>query len=262
MSITPASSTTSTNKRKLLKRPDEFESSVGGFFNWVEKNARLFIVGIGVALVLLVAVTVFIQLRESKEEGARVALFTVRQTFENEEKPFQPMPAPPAPETKGAKAKPAAPTPGKPHVNAETDYPATIKGLQEVVGKHGGTQAAFEAQMMLAQLYVEGKQNELALKAYETASTMAKSGFDRASAYSSWGYALENAGQLPTALEKFQKALDQGEALLKGDLLMSVARIHESQKDVEKAKAAYQRITSELPETSYARTATQKQSQL
>ena len=109
--------------------------------------------------------------------------------------------------------------------------------------------------MALGQLYAQHGQPEKATPWFQKGLDAASNSFDKAMAQAALGYINEKIGKHSDALALFEKALNQGEATLKGDLLMAIARCHEGLKDGAKARATYDQIIKQLPNTEYAKNA-------
>lgn len=142
---------------------------------------------------------------------------------------------------------------------AKTDVDAkfgdVIKKLGAVSDQYAGTRAAFEAEMTVGDLYLNHGDAAKAIPAFDKATTEAPKSLDRANALSGLGYARESSGNFAGALEAYESALKVGEASLKGDLLLSVARSHELLKEPEKARSTYDEIITQLPNTGAAKQA-------
>jgi tetratricopeptide (TPR) repeat protein len=130
-----------------------------------------------------------------------------------------------------------------------------IKKFSAVSEQFPGTRAAFEANMTVGDLYLDHGDAAKAIPAFEKAVTEAPKSLDRANALSGLGYSRENAGHPAEALQAYEDALKVGEASLKGDLLLSVARSHELLKEPDKARSTYDEIIAQLPNTGAAKQA-------
>ncbi len=139
--------------------------------------------------------------------------------------------------------------------DVDSKIPTGVKSLTAVAQKFSGTRSAFEARLALGDLYYQHGQAEKSVPFYEEASKSAPSTFDRALAYYSLGYAYENAAKLPEAQQAFDRALSMGETGLRGELLLSIARVQEARGQKDDAKKSYERIISELPNSEYSRSA-------
>jgi tetratricopeptide (TPR) repeat protein len=270
-----ATGTTTELDRKTLKRPDDFVVALREFFAGLFKHTRAILVVLGALFAAGLAFAVIANQREERAEAGRNALYKARATLEKELKDLAVALAPPTPapasEKKGKdadkKPDPTPPPPGPETVafrkfDVDAKLAGGLKGLQAVTAEFGDTRAGFEAKLMLGDLYYDHGHPAKAVQWYQAASEAARAGLEKAMALSSLGYALEGSGKAAEAAATFEKALDLGEAGLKGDLLLSVARAHELAKEPAKAKAAYDRILSQLPNTDHAKTAESLKAQL
>jgi tetratricopeptide (TPR) repeat protein len=109
--------------------------------------------------------------------------------------------------------------------------------------------------MLLGKLYMDHGQASKAQEWFVKSTDSAPTKLDKALAWSSAGYANENDSKYKEAIDAFDKALAQGEGVIKGDVLMGKARSYQALKDTNQAKATYDQIVSQLPETEYAKSA-------
>jgi tetratricopeptide (TPR) repeat protein len=139
--------------------------------------------------------------------------------------------------------------------DVDTTLAEPVKQLQLIVTDFSNTRAAFEARLTLGDLYYNHGQAEKSVKWYQEAADSAPGTFEKALAFYALGYSFENAAKPGEALKIYEKALNQGEVGLKGDLLLATARCYESMHDIAKARSTYDRIIAELPNTDYATSA-------
>ena len=268
--------------RKSLRRPDGFFSMVSSFFDAASKNTRAMGILLG-ALLAIGIVAAFIQNRNAAQADlARSELYLARKSVEKEliafastdpewkaqaakskEERKKAAEKNKAKDAKGAAKKDEALEEEKPTAEAvafrkldvDAKVPTGVKNLTTVTQKFSGTRAAFEARLALGDLYYQHGQSVKSLPFYEEASKSSPSTFDRALAYYSLGYAYESAAKLPEAQQAFDRALSMGETGLRGELLLSIARIQEARGQKDEAKKTYDRVISELPSSEYSRSA-------
>jgi tetratricopeptide (TPR) repeat protein len=116
--------------------------------------------------------------------------------------------------------------------------------------------------LALADLYQNHGDASKALVAYEAAQSQAADALSRALVFSAIGYAHENAGKCDAAIQAWESALNQGEAGLKVDLQMALARCSERVGNAAQAKTYYEKIMTDEPGSEAARTAELYKSQL
>jgi TolA-binding protein len=264
------STSSTTVDRKAMKQPDEFTTTISRFFDDLAKNSRAVLAVLGVLLAIGVAGTLYANKRETMSDEARNALFEARDSLSKELTAYAstlpPLPAEPSPaaSAKGRTAKaekPAAPTPRTADsvrfekLDVDAKLAESVKRLQTVANQYSGTRAGFEAEMTLAGLYADHGEGGKAVPWFEKAVSSAPSGNEKALALYGLGYSQEIAGKPADAVATFEKTLKQGDSGLKGEILLAIARNQELARNNAQAKATYDQILSQLPNTEYARTA-------
>ncbi len=224
-------------------------------FGSILKNSRQIVIVLVVLLAAVAGFSILMSSRGAKADAGRNALFLAEKALETEMKALLPAtPAPTAADPKKAKTPPAPEAdPSFLKLDVDAKFPEALKKFRAVAADFSGTRSAFDAEMAVGGLYYNHGSPEKALGSYERAATVAPSTFEKSLALSSIGYSHENAGQLKEAQDAYDKALNLGEAGLKGDLLMAKARVLELQKDANQAKATYDQVISQLPNSNYAK---------
>ena len=234
-----------------------------GFFDSILGHSKGVMISVGVLLGIAVAIALFFQHRDAQAKIGRNALFSAHRTLESELKALVP-PAPPA-ANKGEKAPPP---PGLESVyfqklDVDSKFPETVKKLKGIVEQFGSSRAGFDAAVTLADLYFNHGENAKSETWYSKALVLGPPNtFEKAVVLSSLGYVQENSGKLDNAISFFDQAFKLGEASLKGDLLMALARCYEAMHNTVKARSAYEQILTDLPNTEYAKTAELLKAQL
>jgi tetratricopeptide (TPR) repeat protein len=212
-----------------------------------------------VVIAALGIATAVSHLRSEKAKVAREAYYVATQAYEQELKALTPTPAPtPVP----SKDKKAAPVPAAPKDEVEyqqmdvaKSFPKTLAALDSVLTNHKGTLAAFQAEMLYGNLYMDHGSAASAVPHYAAAVTQAPEALEKMSALFSLAEAQESSNQCADAVKSIDQALATGVATLKGDLLVTQARCYETLKDSAQAKKVYDRIVMELPNTPFAKIA-------
>lgn len=247
--------------RKALKQPDEFMSKTQAFFQSIVKNFRAVLAIIVLFLVLGAAAAFFMGKKDAQSDTARNAKFLADKTFETELKALAGANVPPLKE--GEKAKAAVPSAEalefKP-MDVDAQLPKTVAQYRAVIQDFSGSRAAQEARVSLAALYFHHGQIDKALPLYENAVSSAQGSFDKATSTMAVGYCQEDLGKYSEAVQTFQKAINLGESAIKGDALLAMARSYEKLKDNAKAKATYDQVITQLPNSEYAKSAEQLKS--
>ncbi len=211
---------------------------------------------------------------EGKSEQAREAYYLALKTFESEMKPLiekakTSLPEPKSePKSKVASKDDAARQKAREEAQAmglaitkvtfqkldvDTAFPESVKRFKEVDEKFAKARAGYEARMKLGNLYYEHGEYAKALPWFEKAQTTAPNGFEKSIAYTAIGHVQENLGKPTAAVMSFQKAIDSGAGINKGDLLIAIARCYESAHDTAKANSTYDQIISDMPNSEQAR---------
>lgn len=218
---------------------------------------RILIAAVLVVLLVAVAYSVMVTRGQERNQAAQSALYQA-QKLVLAETPKITRPAPPAAANADPKAPPAAPI-QEPDENARIDVDVTmagsVKALSAVVEAHPRTRPGFDAALLLGDLYQRHGQPAKAAPWYAKAGEMGPDQLARALAHSAQGYAFEEAGQNQEALQTFTRVANSGEAALKGDALLAIARAHQALGDTKQTAATYDQIVAQLPGTEAAKAA-------
>jgi len=249
-------------------KPKQSVSTEASTGSGISAYARPILVGLGVVIATLAVATVVSQIKESKAKVAREAYFVATQAYQDEVKALTPPAPPKAPPSKDGKSKPAEPEQPKPDdvlykkVDVDQTFPKTVAALKAVVQNHPGSLAAFQAEMMYGNINMDHGAADRAIAHYDTAAKSAPDSLEKMSALFALAEAQESAGHCAEAVSAIDLALLTGVATLKGDLLVTQARCYETLKDNTKAKAVYDRIVMELPNTPFSHIAEMQRAKL
>ena len=244
-----------------MRRPDQFMAALSDFFNELSKNYRA-VLAVVVAILVLGGAGILVSSRkEARAEEARNALYLAIQAVQADAKRVAEAEPKPVVDPKAAKAKQAAPVAASPEtieykkLDVDAEFSRGVQMLKAVTEKYNDSRTVFEARLQLGDLYYRHGQPAKAVSWYQEAAQGAPGPFPKSLAFSSWGYALESSGKASEAIPVYEKAINIGEASLKGDLLLAIARCHGLLNDSAKARSTYDQILSQLPNTEYARQA-------
>lgn len=243
-----------------MKRPDGFITAVSHFFNDMFSHAKGLILLLGGLLLFGLGVGFYLNHRETVAHEAANGLYLAEKALETEMKVVSG-----ADQAKdSAKTAPAAGADAFEYQKLDVDskLPEAVKKLKAVIQDYPGTRSAYEGEIRLAGLYYRHGEPAKAIQWYERAVQDSSGNFEKATSLAMLGNTLENAGKSLDAIQNYQKALNLGEGSLKGDLLLGIARNHESLHDSAKARSTYDQILAELPNTEHARSAEIFKSQL
>jgi tetratricopeptide (TPR) repeat protein len=264
-----SSATTSTNlDRKSLRRPDEFTQAVKGFFDAIAENTTATLTVLGILFAIGLGYAIYMNHRADRAASAREALYTARTALDAKVKSLLPPPA--APKNAKSDDKKKAATEDAENAAAtqtaaeefqykkldvDSQFGPVVKQFEAVAQDYNGTRSAYEARLAIADLYFQHGEAQKALPWYQSAVDAAPNGFERTLSLSALGHAYENAGKPADAVGAYEKGIQQGEASLKGELLLGVARAQQLAGNQDKARQAYDQILSQLPNTEQAKRA-------
>ncbi|MBS1961472.1 MAG: tetratricopeptide repeat protein [Bdellovibrionales bacterium] len=141
-----------------------------------------------------------------------------------------------------------------------------VAALEKVAEDFPGTMAGFDARMELGGLYFDHATGpadyEHASQWFGSASTTAPGNEQTIAALYNLGYAQEALGKCADSVKTFDRALNSGSGPLLGELLLSKARCQETLGDKAGAKATYENVIKQLPNTESAKTAETKKATL
>lgn len=250
-----------TQPATISKSADTFTKSTYRFFDSLGHHTRLLVIGLGGILLVLLASVLLMGKREKVAAEARSELFLAQKKYETEFKALLP-PAPAKTDPKADKDKKDPKAAQAPEdttdfqafdVNAK--MPETVKAYRQVIVSYPDSRAAYDARMALGHLYLQHGQPQAAEDVLLQATSTSPRGVERALSFLALGYAREGEGKFKEAIDAFSTSLNVGEDATKGDALMGIARSYEGQHDSTNARATYDKVISQLPNTEYARNA-------
>lgn len=175
------------------------------------------------------------------------------------------------PKTK-APAKKGAPTPLDDWNPAEAKFDVAtlvksgIGAMEQVASNFDGTLAAFEARLLVGNLFYDhdsSPENFKKAYAYYKAAADRAPGNDQAIAglYAA-GFAQEALGNCADAVKTFDQALNYGKSMHQADLLKAQARCYETLGKKEDAIRSYEKLISVFPNSEHSRFAQTKKADL
>lgn len=216
--------------RKDLKRPDVFVQQSSIIFTWINQNSKL-LVSLGVLVIAGLGVYFgYSSYQSRKSEQASVAVFIAQKSLNTAIE-------------KLAKTDP------------DWEKKTSPDKLEKTAKEFVGTTAAFEAFMLLGDLYFDHSNYTKALGFYKEAAQSVHNRFFKSLAYYSAGYTQENLKQYDGALDSFQQVINFAAKGLKGDTLMAMARVYQLKGDSQKAMEKLNQITTDFPNTALAKSA-------
>jgi tetratricopeptide (TPR) repeat protein len=126
------------------------------------------------------------------------------------------------------------------------------KKFSPVFEKFPSSRAAFEAYLLIGDLYMDVGNYSEAVKRYEQADALAKDAFSKLLAKYNLGIAKESAGNLQAAVDSYELALKGGSSdFLKPEILMAKARCLEALKRGSEAIVIYQEVQKQFANRSF-----------
>lgn len=253
---------------KAMRRPDDFLFNARRIFGTLAKHAK-FVYGVIVALVIVGIILAKVSSdRETKTQLGRDVLFKAQQMIEKEDNALRAEINPPQAATtekdkskKKDEAKPAQKAPVKSgevqyaKVEVEKKYSGSIKALEDVLKEFPQGRVAFEANLSLGDLFFNHGKPAQASAYYEKAIGLAPGNIEKALALNSLAVSNEESGKFNEAIQTYEKVLAQGTAALKAEVYLGIARSYEGLKDNAKAKATYDKLIAEMPNSPQAKNA-------
>ncbi len=183
------------------------------------------------ALVLAgVGIYFFQDSADKKEQEAKSALYQVQKTYEEE-----------------TTALPEAERAAGTTIDVDGKYAKTVAGLNQMLSeKKAPTRVLYEAQMKLANLYLEHNQADKAAAVLKNVKDNAKSDFQKATGLYLLGVAYERNNQFKEASEAFESGLSQNVEGLKGELYLGMIRSSLKLGDKGKAKLFLEKMNKEV----------------
>jgi TolA-binding protein len=258
-----SSATTSSTEldRKALRRPDDFAQAVRKFFDAVAANAGTTLTVLGILFIVGLASAIYMNHRADRAAHGREALFKANQALETSLKAM--LPAAPVVKKGDDKAQAAADAEAAKNLEAlqykkldvDAQLGPVVKQYEAVIAQYPGSRAAYDARLALGDLYYQHGQAEKSLPWFQGAADAAPNGFEKTLALTALGYSYESAGKPGDAMTAYEKAISQGEAGLKGDLLLALARAQALSGKKDQARNTYDQILSQLPNTEQSKQA-------
>jgi tetratricopeptide (TPR) repeat protein len=135
---------------------------------------------------------------------------------------------------------------------ASKNIPEAEKKFSPVFEKFPKSRAAFEAYLLIGDLYMDSGNYAEAEKRYEQADALALDAFSKLLAKYNMGIAKESAGNFQAAVDSYEQALKGGSSdFLKPEILMAKARCLEALKKVNEAIVVYQEVQKQFANRSF-----------
>ncbi len=254
--------------RKALKRPDDFVVAARRIFGNLSQYRRYLVVLGGLLVATGIGGAVYMNYRDERSAVATDRLYLAQQGLVTQLKDLAKRIAPATEQQVSAEgAQPPAEDEGLDAVayqklDVDAQLGESVERFRGVIQQYPDSRAALDARLALGDLYFDHGEAGKAIQWYRAAAESAPRGLDRALALSALAYAYENAKEFKSATDGFQKALDQGEPSLKGDLMLGLARSQELAGDPVAAGKTYDKIIEQHSGTPHAKTAELQKSQI
>lgn len=211
------------DRKKLLKKPDEFLTFSEKAVSWARDNSKLLL---GIAGGLALAVAVWVGLSTYLEHRENRAADALASSFENYAKAVE------------GKADPA-------------QEKAARESLAQVVEQYGATPAGIQARLALGDLLVEKAKYADAEKILSGLSqeTGLPPGM-RPLAWHGLGLSLEGQKKYQQATSAYESAMKEAGPTLRNSYRLDLARVQEAAGDKEAAIKTYSEAVSQPPDPS------------
>jgi tetratricopeptide (TPR) repeat protein len=226
--------------RKELRKPDEFVTFWQHAYEQLQLSSRPILVGLGMAVLIIGAQAAFSQ-RSTRNQAEASRLLSRAERMYASELGTDDDPAKKAlAQAQGEDDLPKFKT-------SEERRSATLGELDTLIGKHGGTGAARQGELVRGGVLYDAGRYDEAIKAY--GDFLAREGTDnrlRFLAREGRGYAYEAKGDLQAALDEFKK-LERESEVYKDRAQFHQARILEKKGDAKAATDLYKSILEKSP---------------
>lgn len=240
--------------KKSLKGPDTFVSASDRAFAWIEKHTKIIGAAVGGVLLVVIAILAFNYINAQKETKATDALAAPQADLEKAQESVREARAKQMQDKLGDK-KPQVSAP----VDYAKDYAPAVERIKAEIKNHSGTKAALVSGLTLASFLLEQKQFEEALNVLNLVTYRPGEG-DMLS-----GFLNMHRGLIYLENKKFDEALQSYQVVLGSkqlkyfhpEAMLKSGVVHEMKGDAAKAKATYEQLTRDFPDTEASRSARQ-----
>ncbi len=208
--------------RKALKQPDGFVKVGRELIEKLSQNSIFIMTLCGIILVFAVGLGGYQHFHRKSEDEARAAFFKATQNLKTKD--------------------------GKPGFES-------VPGFEKVILDFSGTRAGFEAAMTVGGIYYKNDDYKKAIEFYLKANDSAPGDIEKTMALGVLGNAYESEKNFDLAVQTYEEAMRYSVSILKGNIMLGLARSFEGQGNKDQARKTYQAIKKELPNTTYADTA-------
>lgn len=230
---------------------------VRSVFEGLSKNTRVLWLFLGAIFLIASAVGLMINRNDARNRDARNAFYSAQKNLELALKDLAKKRFPAAPSSatditlkareEAAEIAAALEKLAFAKIDLQAELGPQLQQLQKVISEYGSSRSAFDATMLLADLHFDHGQVAGAIPLYEKASLKAPSAVDRVLALKGLSAAYESTGKFSDAISALERAVQAGDGFLRGELLLSMARCYELAGDATKARAKYDEILAQLP---------------
>ncbi|MGH2575999.1 MAG: tetratricopeptide repeat protein [Ignavibacteria bacterium] len=214
-------------RRKITQKELKKDKLVTAYFeskDWVskEENKKKIYTGVGILIVIVIAIFFYINNQKAKNEAAEVQLSNVITLYEA----------------------------GKYQESINGDPASNVAGLNEIVNNYGGTESGQTAKFYLANCYFNLGDYDNALKYFEDYS--GDNDILTASCLSGMGAVYEARGDMKKAGEYFEKAANiNKDIIINQENLFYSIRAYTQAGDIESAKRMFEVLKKDYPKSKY-----------
>jgi tetratricopeptide (TPR) repeat protein len=201
---------------KKEKKPDEFISTSSLIIGYVKNHYQTVArsaIAVGIAMVI---VTGWFYYSRGREKEAALLFLQVQQLYQKGETKEQ---------------------------SAAERYRISLGKFEDIINRHKGTSAALNALFYKGECLYRLKEYNKATENYEQFINQSRKGnYLRGFAFEGLGYCHEAQGDYTQALNYFEKAVGEGEAMLRESGYLSIARCYEALNDRVRALEFYKKV--------------------
>jgi len=218
-------------RKQLLKEPDEFLTTASKLIRWAKENTRSLIVGACIFFGVVLFISFYIYFQQDRANKAETLLGQALAKYQTEM------------ETQDASAALAA---------ARSDF-------ETLLSSYGGLSAGRLGTLIYGHICLAGQAYDDAISLYQKALT----NFGIESSLhnvilNGLGTAYQQKGEYPRAVDYFKQLVDSPSPVLKDVALFNLGRLYGQLGQTEESRKAYQKLSSEFPQSMYANVVKEK----
>ncbi len=218
------------SRKELLEEPDPFLVFVSRAMEFGKKYQKEIVTAVGAVLAVVIVLSGVLYYKSHTEERAAIM-------FGNAIAGYNAL--------KTGEAGTAA-------------YEAVKTDFKDIIEKYGSTDAGKSALLQYGDVCFQMKDYDAAIAAYEQALDEMENTAFKSMILNGLAYAWEGKNDFKQAVAYFEKIADDEDGTARDQALFNMGRLYAKTGEPEKAKAAFQKLVSEFPDSMYADLAGEK----